>query len=163
MTTIPSGSGNNASSSEGSDLAPGPKAKDSERAPAPRVKRSVLLVEDDPMIRLPIVTALRRQGRTVVATADGGEALAVFAAQKDDIGVAVLDLVMPRKDGLATFHDLRAIAPDLPVILTSGLTDDERIGRMLALGAREFLPKPYAVDELCRALDRALAPASEEK
>jgi two-component system cell cycle sensor histidine kinase/response regulator CckA len=127
------------------------------------VKRSVLLVEDDPMIRGPIVTALRRQGRTGVATADGREALAEFAARQADIGVAVLDLVMPRKDGLATFHELRAIAPDLPVILTSGLTDDERIARMLALGAREFLPKPYGVDELARALDRALAGHSEQK
>jgi two-component system cell cycle sensor histidine kinase/response regulator CckA len=145
------------------DEASGVDASVSQRAKAACVKRTVLFVEDDPMIRLPVVTALKRQGRTVVATADGREALAEFEAQRDYIGVAVLDLVMPRKDGLATFNDLRAIAPDLPVILTSGLTDDERIARMLALGAREFLPKPYAVDELARALDRALAAVSEQK
>jgi len=128
-----------------------------EPTPARRVKRVVLLVEDDPMIRIPIVTALQRKGWTVVSTADGREALEVFVARRDEIGVVVLDLVMPRKDGLATFHELRAVDASMPVILTSGLTDDARVGTMLSLGVREFLPKPYAVEDLLRALERALA------
>lgn len=132
-------------------------------APAPestaarRVKSVVMLVEDDPMIRIPIVTALQRRGFKVLSTADGREALEVFVARRDEVGVVVLDLVMPRKDGLATFHDLRAVDAELPVILTSGLTDDARVGTMLSLGVREFLPKPYSVEDLLRALERALA------
>jgi two-component system cell cycle sensor histidine kinase/response regulator CckA len=118
--------------------------------------RTVLLVEDDPMIRIPIVTALKRKGWTVVATSDGREALEVFTARRSEIGVVVLDLVMPRKDGLATFHELRHLDAALPVILTSGLADDARVGTMLSLGVREFLPKPYAVEDLLAALSRAV-------
>lgn len=131
--------------------APAPAA-----SPARALKRVVMLVEDDPMIRMPMVTALSRRGWTVVSTADGDEALEVFVARRHEIGVVVLDLVMPRKDGLATFRDLRSVDAGLPVILTSGLSDDARIGTMLSLGVREFLPKPYAVDDLLRALERAL-------
>ena len=118
--------------------------------------RTVLLVEDDPMIRIPIVTALKRKGWTVVATSDGREALEVFTARRSEIGVVVLDLVMPRKDGLATFHELHHLDTKLPVILTFGLSDDARLGTMLSLGVREFLPKPYAVEDLLAALSRAV-------
>jgi two-component system cell cycle sensor histidine kinase/response regulator CckA len=118
--------------------------------------RTVLLVEDDPMIRIPIVMALKRKGWTVVATSDGREALEVFTARRSEIGVVVLDLVMPRRDGLATLHELRHLDTALPVILTSGLADDARVGTMLSLGVREFLPKPYAVEDLLAALSRAV-------
>ncbi len=118
--------------------------------------RTVLFVEDDPMIRIPIATALKRKGWTVVSTADGSEALEVFVARRAELGVVVLDLVMPRKDGLATFHELCRLGARLPVILTSGLADDARVATMLSLGVREFLPKPYAVEELLAALSRAL-------
>lgn len=121
------------------------------------VRRAVLLVEDDPMIRVPIVAALKRKGWPVIASSDGQEATEVFAARRDEIGVVVLDLVMPRKDGLATFHDLRRLDAELPVILTSGLADDARVGTLLSLGVREFLPKPYDVVDLLRALSRAFA------
>lgn len=122
-------------------------------APTPR---TVLFVEDDPMIRIPIATALNRRGWTVVSSADGSEALEVFAARRAEIGVVVLDLVMPRMDGLATFHELCRLDARVPVILTSGLADDARVATMLSLGVREFLPKPYAVEELLAALSRSL-------
>lgn len=136
---------------EASDVnAPAPDS-----APAKRARRAVLLVEDDPMIRIPIATALKRKGWSVVSSSDGLEALQVLAARRDEIGVVVLDLVMPRKDGLATFHELRKLDTELPVILTSGLSDDARVGTMLSLGVREFLPKPYDVEDLLSALSRA--------
>ena len=155
MTIERGKTGSSSDAADGVADVPGVNARAPESAPAKRTRRAVLLVEDDPMIRIPIATALKRKGWSVISSSDGREALEVFAARSDEIGVVVLDLVMPRKDGLATFHDLRNLDKDIPVILTTGLADDARVGTLLSLGVREFLPKPYDVEDLLSALSRA--------
>ena len=114
----------------------------------------VLVVDDDPGI-CDYVEALgaSRGWRTFVA-AGGEEALGGLGETRPD--VITLDVMLPGIDGLETLRRLKEVRPDLPVIMLSG---QERIGtvdRARALGASDFLLKPFAAEDLEAALRTAL-------
>jgi two-component system cell cycle sensor histidine kinase/response regulator CckA len=136
-------------------------------APAPRGAargtETVLVVEDEVMVRTLAVRVLRQAGYDVLEAGDGEEALRLAAGAKDrKIELMVSDVVMPHMGGPELAQRLRAERPDLRVLLMSGYTD--RAGDVEAqLGARTaFLSKPFASSELLRkvreVLDRHDAP-----
>jgi PAS domain S-box-containing protein len=121
---------------------------------------AVLLVEDEPLVRSLIARHLRWAGYAVVPVGDGEEALARFAAEGPAAwALVVSDVVMPRIDGVELVRRLRAAAPALPAVLTSGYTADalETPGGLPPGVA--FLEKPATRDELLDAVARALAEA----
>ncbi len=80
----------------------------------------VLLVEDEPTVRQSTKLLLEDFGFVVIVACDGVEAVEVFRKEAGRIGAVLLDLTMPRMDGLETLRELRRIAPNVPVVLTSG-------------------------------------------
>ncbi|MFH1985356.1 MAG: ATP-binding protein [Pseudomonadota bacterium] len=118
---------------------------------------TVLLVEDEEMMRSMATTMLSRLGFKVFAAKDGLEALELFRDRRDDIHVVLCDLSMPRMNGWETVAALRLIRPDIPVVLASG-HDESRVfsGGHPDTRYQIFLHKPYQKAALKDAIDRAM-------
>jgi DNA-binding response OmpR family regulator len=93
-----------------------------------------------------VARGLEAEGFTVDVAADGVQALRSARAARYD--VVVLDLLLPRIDGLAVLRDLRQHHPDLPVLILSARSDLPTKLRGFELGAHDYLVKPFALDEL---------------
>jgi CheY-like chemotaxis protein len=118
---------------------------------------TVLMVDDDEMLRKLGENMLRRLGFKVLLASDGVEALEVFEQHKDEIRCVLCDLTMPGMDGWETLAALRKLAPGLPVILASGYDKAQAMaGRHLEL-PQVFLSKPYQIKGLRDAIALALA------
>ena len=104
------------------------------------------MVEDEATIREAVGIALKREGYRVHGYADGREAWDAFAEELP--GLAVLDIVMPRMDGLELCRKLRARSEALPIIFLT--SRDEELDRVLGLelGADDYLCKPFSMREL---------------
>jgi len=114
----------------------------------------VLVVDDDAAVRQSLERSLRFEGYEVATAGDGVAALELIARERPDI--AILDVMMPRMDGLEACRQLRARGDDLPVLMLTardGLAD--RVSG-LDVGADDYLVKPFALEELFARL-RALA------
>ena len=120
----------------------------------------ILVVDDDRAVRESLRRSLSFHGYTVELAVDGVEALAMVAADRPD--ALVLDVMMPRVDGLEVCRRLRGAGDDMPVlVLTARDSVSERVAGLDA-GADDYLPKPFALEELLarlRALLRRATPA----
>jgi two-component system, OmpR family, response regulator MprA len=113
----------------------------------------ILVVDDDGSVRDSLERSLRYNGYEVDLARDGAEALDTIARRRPD--AVVLDLLMPRVDGLETCRRLRSAGDDLPVlVLTARDAVSDRVSGLDA-GADDYLPKPFALEELLARL-RAL-------
>jgi two-component system response regulator MprA len=119
----------------------------------------VLVVDDDRAVRESLRRSLQFNGYTVELAADGQQAIDAVARQRPD--AMVLDMMMPRVDGLEVCRRLRSTGDDLPVlVLTARDAVSDRVAGLDA-GADDYLPKPFALEELLarlRALLRRSAP-----
>ena len=123
----------------------------------PRAKGTILLVDDEEMVRLVCQRMLDHDGWRVLAAASGSEAIQVFRRSAPEVTCVLLDLSMPEMDGMAVFRELRAIRPDVKVILSSGYSSDQGEGHtLLEAGLDGFIQKPYTVDSFRRELVRVL-------
>ena len=114
----------------------------------------VLVIDDDPGIRDYLEALASRQGYDVVTVADGEEALATLGYSRPDI--ITLDAVLPGMDGLETLRHLKQRLPEVPVIMLSGHGQARTIVEAMRLGASDFLRKPFEVEELELAFQKAL-------
>jgi DNA-binding NtrC family response regulator len=118
----------------------------------PNVLR-LLVVEDEQELREILVQGLARQGFIVAAAADGDAALATLADQEFD--VILLDLRMPRRDGIQVLQQLRADGHDAEVIIVTGHADIETAIEAVKLHAFDYLTKPFQFPQLLQAVTRA--------
>src|SRR5690348_16422923 len=102
---------------------------------------TILVAEDDPEVRSYLELALRCEGYTV-ETADDGEQAMEALRQNPRISAALLDIVMPRRDGLETQQDIRRINTAMPVIMVSGASSPLNVVDAMRNGATDFLGKP---------------------
>jgi nitrogen-specific signal transduction histidine kinase len=120
----------------------------------------ILVVDDEPTILEFAGQALQRLGFKTVAARDGQEAVELFTLAPDRFALVLLDLTMPRMDGREALQKLRQLRPGLPVILSSGYSDQECLEALPADKALVFLQKPYQLIDLERAV-RALLRRTE--
>jgi len=127
------------------------------------VRRRILLVEDDPKTRETVALYLRREGHEVVTAEDGVRALE--AAHEHEPHLVVLDLMLPRMDGLAVCRALRdvgrASARPAIIMVTARTTEDDKLTG-LDLGADDYVTKPFSPRELMARVRAVLRRASEE-
>lgn len=116
----------------------------------------ILVVDDEPAVRMVMRAVLERQGYRVLTAADGREALGVYLLQRANVRVVVTDLMMPEMGGVALIRALRDLSPDLAIIAATGLEGLEQRGDLIALGVTELMPKPYAPAELIAVVEREL-------
>jgi two-component system cell cycle sensor histidine kinase/response regulator CckA len=126
-----------------------------ESAAAPPATECVLLVEDEPQVRVQARRLLERCGFTVVEAVNGEEGLRTFEAQRNRIDVVVTDVMMPVLGGVEMVGRMRLLAPEVPVVFVSGFTAEDR---GLPLDAQTvFVPKPYTLTALCDAIEGVVA------
>ncbi len=126
-------------------------------ADPPHASRVVLLVEDDGAVREFARRSLESVGHRVLVASDASQALQASERWGEMIDVLVTDLIMPGLHGPELASRIRAQRPGIGVVFVSGFAEDA-IGRGDELAAAGvFLPKPFTVDGLCRAVDRAAA------
>lgn len=121
---------------------------------------TILLVEDEDMVRAVAERALTRQGYTVLTAQDGEQGLEVLA---DGVQVDLLlsDVVMPNMDGPAMVREARKMFPDLPVVFMSGYAE-EQLRKSIDIAHVHFLPKPFSVAQLSEAVRGAIGTAEAE-
>ena len=93
---------------------------------------------------------------TVITAIDGIDALEVFERECERIDGVVLDLTMPRMDGVETFIKLQKAAPGLPIVITSGYSETEAAERFHGQDVTGFLKKPFQIEALKEMLRRIL-------
>jgi two-component system, cell cycle sensor histidine kinase and response regulator CckA len=118
---------------------------------------TILLVEDEDMVRAVAERALTRAGYQVVTATQGEEGLERYAAH-ETIDLVVSDVVMPTMDGPTMVRQLRAARPLLPVLFMSGYAE-EQLRESIGISDVDFLPKPFSVTQLTDAVADALARA----
>src|SRR5947209_9911851 len=114
----------------------------------------IVVVEDEPAIRRGVVDLLRASGYEVAEAADGARGLE--EAVRREVDLVLLDLLLPRKDGLDVLAEVRKVRPTLPVIiLTARGTEDDRV-RGLKMGADDYVVKPFSARELLARVEAVL-------
>jgi PAS domain S-box-containing protein len=108
----------------------------------------LLLVEDEPAVRLMASRALQQYGYQVIEAGDGREALRLLEGSERPINLVVTDVVMPGMDGPELARRAQRLRPGLPVLFMSGYTDDEIVRRGLLEAGQPFLQKPYTPEAL---------------
>jgi two-component system, cell cycle sensor histidine kinase and response regulator CckA len=124
--------------------------------PSPRQgHETILLADDEPMIRNLGRTILQSYGYRVLLAEDGEDAVQVFRANRDQIDLVILDLTMPRLSGRDAFQQLLKIDPGVRVLLASGYSSEHAID-LESDRVRGFIGKPYRPDDLGRIVRQAL-------
>jgi two-component system, cell cycle sensor histidine kinase and response regulator CckA len=120
-------------------------------------KDKVLVVEDEDTLRELLKSILEEGGLNVLTARDGVDAVEQFIAHKDEIGVVLSDLGLPRLGGWDAFLKMREINPKLKGILASGYFNQKVRNDILKSGARMFIQKPYNPPEIISVIRRMLA------
>jgi two-component system, cell cycle sensor histidine kinase and response regulator CckA len=125
--------------------------------PAPGGTETILLAEDDEAIRRLAVRTLEEAGYTVLVARDGEEAVALQSARRTDVGLAIVDVVMPKLGGREAAARMRELCPDLPVLFVSGYGPDAAVTRAaLAVPGSGLVLKPFNLKELLRLVRRCI-------
>lgn len=111
---------------------------------------NILVIDDEPAVADVIAEALRDEGNHVTVAGSGAEGLQMIAETPPD--AVFLDIVMPGMDGIEVLRRIRAVYPDLPVIILSGWASPAQIASARRLGVTDVLQKPVALKTLSRAL-----------
>ena len=112
----------------------------------------VLVVDDEVGIRSLIQHTLEELGYTVLTAEHGAQALELFDRSSDEIILVLLDLIMPVLDGAETAAELQARDPDVPILIMSGIGNDDALRGFGSTRIAGFVPKPFAPDQLAQAV-----------
>ncbi len=126
-------------------------------APRKDRERPTLLVVDDNPGRLAVMAAtLKRAGYGILSADGGARAIELYKAHADEIGLSIVDWIMPGTDGKAVVQEILGRDPSARIVVVSGFSRDYTRSNM-RLGAWNFLQKPFADEELIACVEKALA------
>ena len=120
---------------------------------------TLLVVEDDEAIRTGVADALELHGFTVLQAPDGAKGLQIAVA--DDVDLVLLDIMMPRMDGLTMLAEVRRVKPGLPVIMLTARGEEADRVRGLKAGADDYVVKPFSATELLARVEAVLRRSAE--
>jgi CheY-like chemotaxis protein len=126
-------------------------------------KELVMIVDDEEFVTILAQRVLTDEGYRVCTAKDGFQAIEIYRKLKDQIALIILDFTMPIMDGADVFAELLMINPKVPVVLSSGFAEQERLRSMLARGLRGFMPKPYTQQKLLTQIRSTLDALGAEK
>lgn len=114
--------------------------------------KTILIVEDDAMNRKMSAKLIAKLGYHVITASNGKEAIEIYRESSSEIDGVILDIHMPLLNGEATFMYMHQINPDIRVIISTGYGKTDEVERLLQVGVRGLLNKPYEYDKLNEAL-----------
>jgi CheY-like chemotaxis protein len=115
---------------------------------------TVLVVDDEEMLRLAVSKMLRRENYSVIEAGDGDMALEIFRMKSAEIAVILLDMTLPGISGRRLFEELRGIRPDIRIIITTAYTKEMAVNAVGVQQTWEFIRKPYHIADLVSLLRR---------
>jgi CheY-like chemotaxis protein len=113
---------------------------------------TVLLADDEETVLDVVTRLLQSQGCQVIPARDGEQALQRYRESAGAVSLALIDMTMPRQDGEQVVRHLRALAPDLPVVLMSGFPETDLGPRYADLGLAGYLQKPFRLPAIVALL-----------
>ena len=117
---------------------------------------TILLVDDEELIRNFGVEVLRSSGYEVLTANDGNDAVNVFIRERSSISLVILDLVMPKMGGTQCLEKLLGIDPNLKILIASGFMIDDQTRKALGEKTKGIVTKPFKVKDLLRYVRNAL-------
>jgi two-component system, cell cycle sensor histidine kinase and response regulator CckA len=112
----------------------------------------ILVVDDEVPIQVITTAMLETHGYSVMTASDGIEAIALYAQHQQEIGVVVMDMMMPNLDSLTIVRALRKFNPHVQIIAMSGLATSEVVAQTMEAGVKAFLAKPFTATELLNTI-----------
>lgn len=119
-------------------------------------KELILLIDDQDVILEVCKEMLERIGYRVLTAKDGQNAIDIYTDQKENIDLVILDMIMPGLSGSATYDSLKAINPEIKVLLSSGYSIDGQASQILERGCNGFIQKPFEITELSQKIREVL-------
>jgi DNA-binding response OmpR family regulator len=116
---------------------------------------TVLVVEDEEVLRVAVSKALRNRGYSVLDAGDGSAAMDLFLAHKDEIDAILLDFTLPGKSSREVFEEIQCARPDVKIILTSAYSEETVAASGLRI--QHFIRKPFKLSELAGVLRDVLS------
>lgn len=120
---------------------------------------TILLVDDEEMIRNTGKRLLEKLGYSVLLAANGQQALDMYLEKKAEVSLVILDLVMPVMDGVETFYKLRHMDPEVKILVSSGYGEQDKDYGLLATEAAGFIQKPFDLQGISEMVASALKSA----
>ena len=122
----------------------------------PHGNETILIVDDHETIWDFLIEALQMLGYSVLLAENGEDAVSIYRENPGAVDLVLLDMIMPKLGGHQAFYQLRAIDPEVKVLLSSGFVSEEEVHDLLQQGACGFLPKPHRLPQVARAIRNAL-------
>lgn len=116
----------------------------------------ILVIDDESPVRNVLSMSLQHLGYTVETAASGDEGLEKFRENEGAFDLVILDMLMPKLSGDQVFVELQKLRSDVNVLIVSGFSSEEAVKRMLAHGGRDFMQKPFTIQELSRKVRECL-------
>ena len=127
-----------------------------EQAIPPRGQETILLVDDETVLRELGEEILVENGYRVLVAADGETGMEIYRARAADIDLVILDLNMPGMGGRRCLDEILAVNPQAKVLIASGFSPNVSARETIQAGARGFIAKPYRLNELLLAVHDVL-------
>ena len=128
---------------------------------------TILLADDEPVVRLIGKGILEHLGFQVILAGDGQEAVDLFTRSEmegeERVVCVILDLSMPKLDGFEVFREIRGLQAKVPIIISSGYDEQEVIVKLVREKLAGFIPKPYDIKTMATRLKKALQEPIQEK
>ena len=121
-----------------------------------QMRGRVLIVDDEPLILETLASALASFGLQVLTAADGQHALESFRREEGRLDLVIMDMTMPRMDGREAFQAMHEINPAVPVVLSSGYTEQDSMQTFSGHAPAGFIQKPYQITTLRDLLHQVL-------
>ncbi|CAG1003294.1 two-component system, cell cycle sensor histidine kinase and response regulator CckA [Methanosarcinales archaeon] len=109
---------------------------------------SILVVDDEDLIREMTKKTLKAHGYRVITANDGKEAISSYSKYREKIKLVLMDMMMPIMDGSTSIRELHKINPELKIIAVSGLTEKDKLAKVYETYIHAFLAKPYTTEKL---------------
>ncbi|MEK6779261.1 MAG: response regulator, partial [Candidatus Deferrimicrobiota bacterium] len=123
---------------------------------SPAGRETVLVVEDEEVVRELVRQVLKESGYTVLAASDGEEAIEVATASKVPVHLVVMDVIMPKMGGREAARSLERLFPGVSILYMSGYTDEAIVHHGVLESGISFLEKPFTPDALLRKVREVL-------
>jgi two-component system cell cycle sensor histidine kinase/response regulator CckA len=112
----------------------------------------ILVIDDEEIIRTTAMSILNRLGYEVMLAVDGQDGVEVFQENQERIELVITDMVMPRMSGSVCYQHIRELSPEVPVILSSGFSQQQRVDELKKQGISAVIEKPYRMHELAKII-----------
>lgn len=123
----------------------------------PQGSGTILLVDDEELIQTVASTILTKLGYTILSAENGKQGIEIFQEHQGEIRLVILDIIMPVMGGREAFMAIHALAPSLPVIISSGFSTNEDLEALRQMGVAGYIRKPFHRVELAEMISKLLS------